>query len=66
MTAKTLSLVSRLNSASAEAQRILDGIDELIEQRGALVDERLRLLRDLVRSGRDLHDRLSVCLQPRA
>jgi hypothetical protein len=59
MTSKTLSLLSRLNSASAEGQRILDGIDVLIEERGTLIDERLRLLRDLVRSGRDLHDRLS-------
>lgn len=59
MTEKTLSLLSRLNSASAEAQRLLDGTEELIEHRGVLIDERLRLLRDLVKSGRDLHDRLS-------
>ena len=39
MTAKSLSLVGRLNAASAEAQEILAGTDVLMERREALIDE---------------------------
>ena len=65
MTAKILSLVGRLQAASAEALEILAGTDGLMEHHGALIDERLRLLHDLVRSGRDLHDHLSGFAQRR-
>ena len=59
MTAKTLSLFGRLQAASAEAQKILAGTDTLMEHRGALIDERLRLLRG------DLHEHLSDWAQRR-
>lgn len=65
MTAKPLSLVVRLNAASAEAQEILAGTDLLMERRETLIDERLRLLRDLIRTGRNLHDYLSTTVQRR-